>query len=332
MDQKKEIQKFSQEEKVKNKGKPKNTIPKSARRDLASLDNRNSGDSAERKVFNKLEEIFEMDVKDSSDVIMMHGLHIGAFIRQLGIDESEADFVLFLPKRKLIILIEVKNVLSPSSQASVSKQLQRSMKLLEEFFYDIIDDGDWHFCACAYFPDKSHANICCECDKWTLSKDEDFKTFWDEIKRLCPVANVDDTEQKETRRKTLEVVRLLLFTIHMRLPSTVSRSVEEIVELLQRIGDPHNILFWSKEQYELLTTETHELVLLKAGYGAGKSILLETKCENVAQKGIRCLYILGGKKNKKPTLLHWKLKNKWKNNPNIMLRSYNEIIVSKKRS
>ena len=246
----------------------------------------------------------------------------------MGINESESDFILFLPKRKLIIFIEVKNTLSQNPQASASKQLQRNMEKLQDLFHDIIDDGDWRFCACTYFLDKSHANVCSECNKWTLSNDKDFEAWWDQIKRLCPVVNVDETEQKKTRRKALEIVRLLLFTIHMRLPTTPSRSVEQIVELMQKIGDPQNILFWTKQQYELLTKETHELVLLKAGYGAGKSILMETKCENVAQNSV-CLYIAGGKQNKKPMLLHLKLQNKWKNNPNIMLRSYNEIIVSK---
>ena len=126
----------------------------------------------------------------------------------------------------------------------------------------------------------------------------------------------------------MKVVSLLLFTIHMRLPTTPSRSVDQIIELMQKIGDCQNILFWSKEQYELITTEKHDLVLLKAGYGAGKSIVMETRCENVASKGFKCLYVLGGKKNKKPMLLNLKMSNKWKDNPNILVRSYKDSVVS----
>ena len=109
---------------------------------------------------------------------------------------------------------------------------------------------------------------------------------------------------------------------------TSSRSVDEITEMMKKIGDFQNVLFWSKEQQELVTTEKYDLVLLKAGYGAGKSIVMESRCENLASRGFKCLYILGGMKNKKPMLLNLKMSNKWKDNPNILVRSYNDIVVS----
>lgn len=344
-----EIQKFYGEEQAKKmggkgkKGKKGTTASTTIHQDWASQFNKNlgrsrdPGDTAERTVYKQLENLFNNDKQNASDAIVVHGLHIGGkdVKKQLGIEEQETDFVLFLPKRKLIVPIEVKTTLGDNQQVSASKQLQRNMEVLQVLFYDLLNDGDWNFCPTAFFLNNCSAKLCSECDKYTLSTNEDFKTWWNEVKRLFPNVAVDEQEQKKIRRKMLDVVRLLLFTIHMHLPITKTRSVEKIVEMVQKIGDPQNILFWSAIQYQLITTETQPLVLFKAGYGAGKSILMQTKCEELARKGIKIVYIVGGKKNKKPTLLHLKLKNKWENSPdisiksNIMLRGYNDIVVSK---
>ena len=272
--------------------------------------------------------ILRADTQESADAIMIHSLHIGNFVKQLGINEAETDFVLFLPRRKLIVFIEVKNMSTPSNHAKASQQLQRNIKLIQDLFHDVLDDGGWQFSACAYFLDSSNPTICTECDKYTLLKDEDFDLWYHRLKSLCPVVTADEQEETKIRQKILKVVSLCLFTIHMRLPTTPSRSVDEIIELMQKIGDCQNVLFWSKEQYELITTEKYALVLLKAGYGAGKSIVMEAKCENVANRGFKSLYVLGGMKNKKPLLLNLKLSHKWKDNPNILVRSFNDIMVS----
>ena len=322
-----ELQRIHKDEKAKGKGKKGKGAETSVHKDLANLHGKTSGDPAERKVFSQLQRILKADGQDLSDAILLHALHVGNFVKQLDINEAETDFVLLLPRRKLIVFIEVKNRLTDNQHCSASKQLQRNIKMFEELFYDILDEG-WQFCACTFFLDNCKATVCSDCDKWSLSGDEDFQDLLSQIKSHCPIVKVDEQQEKKIRQKILKIVSLFLFTIHIRLPTTPSRSVEEIVELMGKIGDPQNILFWSKEQFELVTTEKHDLVLLKAGYGAGKSIVMQTRCENVANKGFKCLYVLGGAKNKKPMLLHIKMSHTWMKNPNILVRSYNEIQVS----
>ena len=333
VEHKQEIQKLNQEEKMKKKGKKRKAAEKTVRQELANLHCRTTGDIAERKVYYALEKLLKEDIPNSFDVIVIHGLHIsGSLEKQLNIKEQENDIVLLLPRRKLIAPLEIKSILVDRNHAKASIQLQKNMKLLQELFHDLINNSGWHFCSSVYFLNKNYANICKDCDQWTLCEGKDFKEWWQTIKTQFPILDVDEEEHRRNRQKILKAVQLLLFTIHLNLPTTTTKSVEKIAELMAKIGDPLNVLFWSKQQLDLIESVGNEFVLLKSFYGTGKSILMIAKAQNLAKAGKKVLFVIGGHFTKKPTLLQLRMKERWAMDDdfrnNIELMGYSDLWVS----
>ena len=160
------------------------------------------------------------------------------------------------------------------------------------------------------------------------------------MKTQFPV--IDENEQTQARKKALQVIQMMLFNVHIKLPTTTSRSIDTITEVMGKISTVDNILFWTKDQINLMSGIGNEFICFKSYYGSGKSILLRSKCEQEAEKNYvegnqkRCLYIVGGKMpTRKFTLLHMTLNEHWRNKDyrgNIQLMSVYELMVGTKSS
>ena len=130
----------------------------------------------------------------------------------------------------------------------------------------------------------------------------------------------------------------MLFNVHIKLPTTISRSIDTITEVMGKISTVDNILFWTKDQINLMSGVGNEYILFKSYYGTGKSILLRAKCEQEAETNYlagnqkRCLYVVGGlQATRKYTLPHMALNEHWRNKDyraNIQFISIYELMVS----
>ena len=303
------------------------------------------GDMAEWHIYNQLKrtiysffsrkrDLGGSNIRIEEDVIVLHGLHMAqkkliGNINHLEIGEQEYDFVIFSPSRKLIIPLEAKTTLTLANHSKASVQLQKNRNFFQNYLHDLLDD-DFQFCASVYFHNKNNQKICTtKCDKWTIYDEKDFEPWWEEVKRNFPVKNPN--EQKRAREQILKVVSFLLFIIHFKMPTTPGKSIEKISDLMKEVGSPDNIVFWNPGQLDLMEYRKHNFVCFDSGPGTGKSILMQTKCEQEAQAGRKCLYITGGIiPTTQYTLLHRQLRERWKSQPNIQLMSFYELLVRTK--
>jgi len=303
------------------------------------------GDKGEGHVFHALQKVLEDDPEGSADLIILHELHVGnIWARDLSgkkvqiTKEQEHDFFVVSSNRKLFGPLEVKTTLTRPNHTKAAKQLQKCQLLIESSFWDVLENDGWQFCSSVFFVNQNSEKICdTKCDKWTLFQTSDFGVWWNNMKKQFPV--IDEKEQAESRQKALHVISMMLFTIHAKLPTTTSRSIETITDVMEKVSTVDNILFWTKDQINLLKGSGNENILFRSIYGSGKSILLRSKCEQEAEKNLneglhkKCLYIVGGRyPTRKYTLLHLALREHWANPAfaqNIQLLSIYELMVSK---
>ena len=240
---------------------------------------RTGGDKGEGIVYHSLQEVFENDVEGSADLIIIHELHLGQISardhsgKKIELTkEQEHDFFIISSKRKLFGPLEVKTTLTRHNHTKASKQLQMCQQIIQKLFWDVLENDGWQFCSSVFFVDQNKAKICkTKCEKYALFPTSDFGAWWENIKKQFPV--IDEKEQTQARAKALRVIKMLLFNVHIKLPTTTSRSIETITEVMGKISTLDNILFWTKDQIHLMSGIGNEYILFKSYYGSGRSIL-----------------------------------------------------------
>ena len=301
------------------------------------------GDDAERTVFEQLKQVLGND-PEATDAIVLQEMHLGKKSTSGGlqINEEEHDYIILFPKRKCFCPFEVKSTLVISNHHKAAVQLQKAQHMLQNYWWDIFDNDGWNICPTVYFSNKNKAHICpTNCEKWALFQETDFQRWWQELKNAFP-AITDESEYQIARDKCLQVVQICLFNLHINVPKsqplTTSNFLEEVKGLMKGVGTAHQVLFWNKNQYQLMNGSGGRFVVFASPYGTGKSVLMSHKCEEEAKKnmisknGLKCLYVYGGRLvSKKYTLLQLKQMRKWQGQDfyqNIDILSYYDIAVS----
>ncbi|XP_066926810.1 uncharacterized protein [Clytia hemisphaerica] len=220
---------------------------------------------------------------------------------------QEFDLVIFSWSRKLVIGIEMKRQLTDTA----FEQTEKYHRLFEKRLGDQFGDG-WTFVPI----------ICVEKNTETfeslhyISINTDIKMWLSAIFNKFPEKNsqipfLPPIEQLKS------VLRLIVFAIHISkkdqiAPITTTSWVKYISDAIDSVCTSHNILFHSKEQLPALTADDpkYKKVVLKGGYGTGKSFLLQQKAIMLSKDPYFSGYVMYicGKSlfHFKSTLLYWR--------------------------
>ena len=246
---------------------------RSEKQEESSLKNQDgdfNGSRTEEGVFNKMQECF----KEKKNVIIF-----SEWCDQDVLEKNvqrEFDFLILSADAKTIIHIECKTtyklgelVLDPTKGRSAVNQLQRGKDFFEKFFK--FPEG-WRFVKAAYFGDRENApvNDFIELD-YILGPKSNLKKFF-----------ADHLQKSDTPDTTtyIQMVKLLMFVMfHVASPIITSRdSTLENAMNIDKAGKAENIIFWTKEQYEL---KSKDRVIFTSTFGTGKTQLIKWKIEDL---------------------------------------------------
>ena len=223
-------------------------------------------------------------------------------------DHQEFDFLIFFPKRKLLIGIESKRQLTDTA----FKQLDTYHKLFEEGLSDQLGPG-WNF-----FPvisvQKDQEGFQ---SQHYIHNDTDVNAWLSSILRKYPVLSEADTNFSLNHLK--KVVRIIVFTIHLskknlKTPITASNWVEYITKAIQTVSNSNTLLFYSTQQLPVLTSQdpTYNKLVITGGFGVGKTFLLQEKAialSKLAKFKDRVMFVCCGENAKLPSLVCHRLQN-----------------------
>eukprot|EP00111_Clytia_hemisphaerica_P022810 TCONS_00067146-protein len=204
----------------------------------------------------------------------------------------EMDCFIILYKRKLIISIEMKRTIYTDS---VFKQIDRNHRLFEKKLGNQFS-SEWNFfpVVCAKFSDginvetKHFITMETKVDEWL---DNVFKKF----------KEIPQNPNRSSRDDLKKVLQILVYALHasnkfQNSQITSSNWVSYVTGAIENIATPDNILFYSKEQFAIMNNRDYDRLIISAGWGTGKSILLKHKAiqlKNHFCKGEEIVYILG---------------------------------------
>ncbi|XP_066928535.1 uncharacterized protein [Clytia hemisphaerica] len=216
---------------------------------------------------------------------------------------QEFDFLLLSWSRKLIIAVEIKR--QSSAIMDAIGQLESYKQIFDKKLGDQLDNS-WTFLPV----------ICVEKNHHNLNQTQHYITFQTNIKSWlsgiftqypelpCTVSSLDQVKN---------VLRMIIFTIHVSksAPVTTSNWVEYTSNAIESISTVENIVFYSNTQMHIMNPNEPRLrkLLIRGGYGTGKSFLLEEKAKQLSRDPHYAGNIVYVCWRVEPTsLLEWRLK------------------------
>ncbi|XP_066935003.1 uncharacterized protein [Clytia hemisphaerica] len=226
------------------------------------------GENVERSLIDQLYSLKGSDIL--KETVILSSVN---FLTELtGKQHQEFDFLLLSWTRKLIIGIEAKRQLS---DAKAFEQLDKYHSIFEKKLSDQLGPG-WSFYPVVYvekvdtsLPPSNHY----------INTKTDIKTWLSTVMHLFPEnLNVQSMEQLK------KVLQIIVFTIHISKkdqprPITSSYWVDYVSDVIDSLSNAHNIIFYSQQQLPLMCSDNpkYNKVFFMAGYGTGKTFLLEQK-------------------------------------------------------
>uniref|UniRef100_A0A7M5X4Q3 Uncharacterized protein n=1 Tax=Clytia hemisphaerica TaxID=252671 RepID=A0A7M5X4Q3_9CNID len=223
---------------------------------------------------------------------------------------QEFDFIIIFWKRKLILGVEIKRQLTDTKAFD---QLEKYHKLFEEKLGDQLGHG-WIF-----FPTicVEYANGLGETQHF-INKNTDIPIWLSGLLSSFPITpyQIPFIHPLEQLKKVLQII---VFTIHIAKkdlprPITSSNWVDYINNVMDTLYTVDNIVFYSKSQLPIMTTDhsRYKKLFIRGGYSTGKSFLMQEKAKMLSKddryKG-KIIYILKGRTDHDPDqLLYHKLK------------------------
>ncbi|XP_066932435.1 uncharacterized protein [Clytia hemisphaerica] len=188
---------------------------------------------------------------------------------------QEFDMLILSGARKLIIAVEVKRSLSKSKPL---EQLRKYQSIFEQQLGDQLGPG-WTF-----FP-----VVCVEKDDTNFSNhhyidlDTDIKAWISSILNKYPLCQYP-TPFVYPIEQVKAILRLIIFTVHISRkdqpnPTTLSYWVDYVSNAINTLSNGRNIVFYSKQQLPVITSEdsSYKKLVFMAGFGTGKTFLLQEK-------------------------------------------------------
>ena len=196
---------------------------------------------------------------------------------------QEFDFLIFSWTRKLIIDIEAKRQINDTK---AFKQLNKYHSIFEQRLGDQLGPG-WSFFPVVYTEKESttlpSSN---EKENTNLSSSNHYINTNTNIETwLTSVFNVFPEHQNgQSLQELKRVLQIIIFTIHISKkdqprPITPSYWVEYVSDVIDSLSTANNIVFYSQQQLPLMCSNDpkYNKVFFMAGYGTGKTFLLEEK-------------------------------------------------------
>ncbi len=180
-----------------------------------------------------------------------------------------------------IFHVEVKTTYSESNCETAAKQLNRTLKLIQDTI-PFPKDENWKYVRMMYFgfdnqnqPFKNN-NTCLTCKDFVIGPTQD---TWTEISK-----KVEKPDQGNPSNKTyLNILKFLLFNMFKQeCGATTEQLIEETRKTSDAMTTMKNIFFWSKEQLNVInaTRETKRMAFASE-FGTGKTVLLKAKAREL---------------------------------------------------
>uniref|UniRef100_A0A7M5XCI5 Uncharacterized protein n=2 Tax=Clytia hemisphaerica TaxID=252671 RepID=A0A7M5XCI5_9CNID len=228
---------------------------------------------------------------------------------------QEVDFLIIFWQRKLIIGVEIKRQLTDTKAFD---QLEKYQKIFEERLGDQLGHG-WTFYPTIYVENDNGLGE----TQHFINMNSDIPSWISSILRRFPVTShqIPFVHPLEQLKKVLQII---VFTIHiskknLQRPITSSNWIDYVNKVIDSLYTLDNIIFYSRNQLNILTANENKL-LIKAGYGTGKSFLIQEKAkllDREPQFTGKILYVLDSGRE---TLFYHQLKMEFKDtNINLMI-------------
>uniref|UniRef100_A0A7M5XLG1 Uncharacterized protein n=1 Tax=Clytia hemisphaerica TaxID=252671 RepID=A0A7M5XLG1_9CNID len=232
------------------------------------------GENVERSLVDQLYSLKDNDIL--KDTIILSSVNfLTEFSKN---DHQEFDFLIFSWKRKLIIGIEAKRQLN---DMKAFKQLDTYHSIFETKLGDQLGPG-WTFFPVVY-TEKVDPTL--PLSNHYINTTTDIETWLSNVVNIFPESSTSQSLQQLER-----VLQIIVFTIHVSKkgqprPITSSYWVDYVCNVIDSLSTAHNIVFYSKQQIPLMCSDNskYNKVLFKAGYGTGKTFLLEEKAIKLSQ-------------------------------------------------
>ena len=244
------------------------------------------GDMAERSVYEVLKASFTHK-KFKGSVLVIQGLEM------LAIDPKkrhhkhgrEMDFLIIHRELSCIINIEVKNSLGLLPRKKVKLQLIENHQFFEDWFGADIS-SKWTWVSIVYtekpFPDEL---------KDAFEKNEFIASGKQELKKK--LLKVLSGHQINTPISDFKLIcKYLLFCTPAKPLAIGLNQTKRIEEAMAKQGSVENIKVWCFPSPEQRAILNHDKVLFLAAWGTGKTLLMQTKAIELAERGEDVLFII----------------------------------------
>ena len=201
--------------------------------------------------------------------------------------QQEFDLILISHQKKLIIGIEIKRTLNEQATDKALKQLETYKNIFEEKFGGILEEG-WTFfpVIAAGYDDFESGEIS---TLHYINGETDMESWLTDVLDEFPSNSDTDSDNSDTNSdnsdKSLSQMKKLLqifvFTVHSpnKRPVTATNWVEYITDAIKTVSTVDNIIFYSKDQLNILNSDDYNKLIIKGAYGTGKSLLLQEKAK-----------------------------------------------------
>jgi hypothetical protein len=248
-------------------------------KELEKHDKAISGGIQEEAVYNKLRKCLKEN-KVKNTVLINGWKDNGGKDRT----QKEFDFLIVSQPSQTIIHIEVKKTCSQSQFKSASLQLENGLKMFQKAL-PFPGIGKWKYTKVIYFGldanEQTFENKCLQCKNFVIGPKTDLNLWWNELDESLPkeIAERVKEQQDETY---LNVLRFLLYQMYKQQDcTTINQLVQLTSETSDKICNADTIMFWSKEQYKTLHDLSNHRVAFTADYGTGKTILIQSKANEL---------------------------------------------------
>ena len=248
------------------------------------------GDMAERSVYEVLKATFT-NKRFKGSVLVIQGLEILAIDpkKRQRIHDREMDFLIIHKELSCVINIEVKNYLGQLQRKKVKQQLIENHQFFQDWFGADINPN-WKWISMVYveeaFPEELRDAY--ENSEFIASGRKSLKK-----KLRKNLRNVLPVQQINTPVSDFKLIcKYLLFCSPAKPLAIGMNQVKRTEEAMAKQGSLENIKVWcfpTPEQRDILN---HDRVLFLAAWGTGKTLLMQSKAIELAERGENVLFII----------------------------------------
>ncbi len=135
--------------------------------------------------------------------------------------------------------------------------------------------------------------ICSRCHPFVIKPSSNLSEWWNICKEAA--AAHQETIRREKRRRTedetfIRVIQILLFVSRCNVPKSIltrGGASEKLLKNMKSLGGLENRILWTNEQFKVIY-QSEKKVFFDSRFGTGKTLLLQSKCLEVAKNNPLC--------------------------------------------